>query len=78
MPVRKFRLLQVNKIEMLNVVKFHVYLSFTFLALFIYTVNTVTTRIMTQFRGGLSSFHVKSQNGCAETLEFTSPDVPSS
>jgi hypothetical protein len=33
---------------------------------------------MTQFRGGLSSFHVKSQNGCAETLEFTSPDVPSS
>ena len=53
-------------------------LSFTFLVLFIYTGNyIVTTRILTQLRGGPSSFFT-SNNKKGVLMEFTSPDIPSS
>lgn len=64
MPVGECGFLQVNKDAMLNVVSFHVYLSYTILVFtsFIYTGNNmITTRILTRFgrRGSRSSVYVE-------------------
>lgn len=76
----KERLLQVNKIEMLNIVRFHVYFSFTFLVFFLFYRELHSNNKNSDSVGGRSVFLFftsRHKKGVLK-MEFTLPVVNAS